>query len=488
MAWGYISKIADFLFAFFFSVYVGRSLGPRVYGQYSLFTNVVATILLFSALGFEGILNKYLPAFSIRADKRAFSLLTLQLCGARLVLLGIVGMLLGVNKNAASSFFGDAIFARFMSLLVFLLLLKGLQSFFISFLNAFLKIKEATLAGVSSQVLAIVLAVGLFSVFQPSLQNVLLATVFATLFSLILLLFFSRRMLAVSWKGLWDLRAIPWRFGLSVWQVNVLAFAVSAAFNIILMGRILKDSREIGYFSTALLFSYLPGNLISSWAGVILPSLSEAKAKYGLGGVAEAFVKFNKAILLLLIPSLGLLLIISKTLIVSFFGPDFLPAVKLLQVYIFCSLLVVPFSPHVGINACYVLDKEKAVLVIRFMAAVLNIALVWFLVPTLRAMGAMLASCLAIVVQTTAEFFVSQKYLKMPYPVSFLSKVIMATLLGVLCLAILPLQNLISVAAAAVLYSGILFFVFRVSRLLTSEDRVFLARVAPWAQRWIKYL
>lgn len=524
IAWGYISKVSDFLLAFLFSVYVGRSLGPRVYGQYSLFTNVIATILLFVSLGFEGILSKYLPSLVVRGDKKVFSFLTLRLFAVRVVLLVGVGLILWKNRYAASSFFGDEIFSRFISLLVFLLLLKGLQSFFTSFLNAFLRVKESTVASICSQVLAIVLAVALFSVFEASLQNVLLATTLATLLSLVLLLFFSiplleshghspwmngaggRRSagseqkgdrgapgnrLALStlfWKRSKDSIPIPWGFGLSMWQVNVLAFAVSAAFNILLMGRILKDPREIGFFSTALLFSYLPGNLISSWAGVILPSLSEAKAKYGLAGVAEAFVKFNKVVLFLLIPSLVFLLMTTDVCIVSFFGQGFLPAAKLVQIYIFSNLFTVLFSPHIGVNACYVLDKDRAVLTIRCCTAILNVVLVWCLVPTLRAAGAMLASCFSIAVQTVAEFFVAQKYLKMPYPARFLSKVMMAALLGVLCLAVFPLRSLVSVAVAAVIYGGVMFCVFHASKLLTSEDKAFLERISPGMGRWTKYL
>ena len=487
MLWGYIGKLSEFALAFVFSIIVARTLGPAIYGHYNLFISIIATLLLFSSLGFDAILNKFIPQLKTEGRMAAAFLLFHKIFWGRFLIISVLGVIVWINSPFLTTFFADEVFYRYSLLFVLLLLGRGIQDLLIAFLNALLKLKEITIVYALSQLLGIAIMVILFMYSGLSLKAVLQAVFFSTALSIALFLFLSMKLSAGHAEGyVYNLKPYL-RFGLSVWQITLLTYAVSATLNVLLMGRILKDPLQIGFYSTAVLFSYLPGNLVGSWAKIILPVMSETKMRYGLDGVSEAFVGFSKVIFIMLIPTLLFLGRYANIMVLSLFGEKFIPSVLLIQVYVFFALIALMAVPHLGVNTLYALDKEKLVLRIRFIAGGLNIALVLLLISLFKALGVMIAGSIAVTFQTIAEFLAVRRYVPMKYPLGYLFKITISGMGGLLLFAWFPVKNLTAVIIVGVLYLVTLFIIFHFIRLLTPEDKKFLSRMHPALAAIVKY-
>ncbi len=487
MVWGYTGKISEFVLAFVFSIIVGRTLGPVIYGHYNLFISVIATFVLFSSLGFDAILNKFVPQLTSEGKTAAAYSLLRKIFLGRFLIISALGVVAWMSSSFLAAFFSEESLSLYSLFFVLLLLCTGIQNLLISFFNALLKLKEITAVRVLSQLVGLAIMIVLFVYVTPSLKAVLQAVLYSTVLSIALFLYLSMK-LSTKHSGSYTCDLKPYlRFGLSVWQVTLLTYAISNTLNVLLMSRILKDPLQIGFYSTAVLFSFLPGNLIGSWSKIILPAMSEAKTRHGLDGVSEAFVSFSKVIFIMLIPTLLFLGRYAKVLIVSLFSEKFIPGALLIQVYVFFALIGVLAAPHLALNTLYAIDKEKLVLKVRFIAGALNIASVFLLAPPFKALGVMLAGSIAVTFQTVAEFFMVRKYVPMKYPFVHLCKITLSGIGGLLLLSLFPVRNLTTVIIAGILYVITLFIIFHFIRLLSSEDKKFLSRMHPALASVVKY-
>lgn len=487
MLWGYIGKLSEFALAFTFSIIVARRLGPVAYGRYNLFISIITTSVLFFSFGLDAILNKFIPQLKTDGKITAARLLFYKAFYIRILILTILGIILWIFGEFLANFFSEDAIHKYSIFFFLLLLGTGIQNLFISYFNSLLRLKEITIVRTLSQSLGLIILITLFMYFGYSLKAVLQAVFFSTFLSISLFLLLSTRLLPEeSTNDAGNFKSYV-RFGLSVWQIDILTYAMSATLNILLMGRILKDPVQIGFYSTALLFSYLPWIFITSWSKIILPAMSEVKTKYGLNGISEAFVNFSKVISIMLIPTWLFLGRYANVLISNLFGEKFLYSSLLIQVYTFFVLIGVLAMPHLSLNTLYALDKEKFVLKTRLVSGVINITLVFLLVFSFKALGAMVAYCIAGIFQNYAEFFAVRKYVPMKYPFVYLLKIALSAIGVLLLFAWIPVSNLPTVIIIGVAYLIMLFIIFHFIKLLTPDDKKFLNRMHPNLAKITRY-
>ncbi len=479
MLWGYIGKFSEFALAVIFYVIVGRTLGPVGYGHYNLFISIVTTFVLFSSLGFDAILNKFIPQLIARGKVGASHSLFRKIFRARFLIVSALGVIAWMSSSFLARFFSEDALCRYSLLFALLLLCMAIQNLLISFFNALLRLKVVTVVRAFSQVVGIAIVAVLFMHFGPSLKAALQAVLFSTVLSITIFLFLSMRMSTKNCgNNVCNLRPYL-RFGLSVWLITLLTYGVSNTLNVLLMGWILKEPLQIGFYSTAVLFTYLPGNLISGWSKIVLPVMSEVRTKHGLDGISQAFTSFSRVMFFMVVPALLFLGRYANVLVFSMFGEKFIHSGLLIQVYVFFQLIGVMAAPHIGLNTLYALDKQKLVLRMRFIAGAVNIALVFLLAPPFKALGVMLACSIAVTLLTVAEFFTVRKYVSMKYPFGCLFKITMSAVAGLLLLTWFPVRNLTTVIIAGILYLAILLVIFHFIKLLTSEDKELLSRIHP---------
>lgn len=479
MVWGYAWKFFEFVLAAVLSVVVGRALGPAVYGQYNLIMSIVNTFVFFSSFGFDAVLNKYLPQFMGEGKPGAGLLLLRRLFLWRLAVMAALAAAVLAGRGFLSFFFTDRIILSYAPFIGWLIFAAGLQNFFISFFNALLRIKTVTSATLASQASGVILLLVLFAAFGPSLSAVLQAVSFAAAVSLILFFNFARPCLPRGPAGSLGPIGPYLRFGFSVWQVTLLTYGLSTVLNVLLMGVLVKDPLEIGYYSTAILFSYLPGNLLTAWSGVILPSLSEARMRYGVGGIAEAMTHFSKVIFILVIPALFFLGRYAHECVIAVFGQKFYFSGLLVQIYVLTQFVGTLCLPHLCVNALYATDKEGLVLKVRCCAGVINLILVFALAAPFKSAGVLLAGCAAAMLQTMAEFALVLRNVPIRYPVAYLAKIVCGCVAALILLVFFPVRGLWGVAAAIPAYLIVLGGIFHFMKLLNNEDRRFLATLHP---------
>jgi O-antigen/teichoic acid export membrane protein len=480
ITWAYIGKFSEFFLLAVVSIMVGRILGPDLYGRYNLFTSVATTIIFFASFGFDTILNRFVPQLMGEGRREHALVVFSRLFLLRFSVMIILGATVYSLRWYLLSLFGDNTISVYGLLFMGYMLGMGLQNLFVAFFNSLLKVKVVAFVSVLTQVFNIVIMSAFFLHSGLSLDRVLVSVVSSVAFSVLLYIVVMSRSknLVRSLHGC-DLRPYL-SFGFSVWQVTIWSYAVSATLNVLLMGVLVRDPLEIGLYSTAVLFSYFPGNLLAGWSSVILPSLSEVRSKYGLSGMGEAFVSFGKVIILFLIPTLLFMGCYARPLVIGIFGNKFAASAVLLQVYCVLQLLIVLVFPHLGVNSLYALNKEKTVLKIRFIAGLLNILLIVFLAPSWKSLGVMLASCIVVLFQTFTEFAFVWRSIPVRYPVVFLFKVVLASIIALLGTVLIPASSLAGVVLAAAAFALLFLASLRYFKLLRKEDRDFLLKVHPF--------
>jgi len=487
MIWGYIGKFLEFSLAGIFSIIVGRKLGPAIYGHYNLFISIISTFILFSSFGLDAILNKFIPQLAVRQESPRAYALFLRMFYLRLLVTLFFCIILFFSRAFLASFFLEDTISQYFFFFVAIFILIAVQNIPISVFNSLLKLKEIAIVRAVSQSVGLITVVFLFYFFEPSIKSVFQSVVFYNLIFTVIIFVFSlnlfNKLNKVSKLEVKNYLS----FGLSVWEISLLTYAISTTLNILLMSKVTKDPFQIGLYSTAILFTYLPGNLISSWAGIMLPSLSEVKAKYGVSGISQAFISFSKVIFFMLIPMLFFLMRYADVLVHSLFGEDFIQSVLLIQIFAFFNIFSTFFAPNLGLNTLYAIDKEKIVVQIRLLAGLLNIVLVLLFAIFYKALGVMIASCIVIVFINVAEFIVVKKSVHSRYPFMYLFKILMSSTVGLLLICWFPVKNLLTLIAIGIVYLIIIFVIFYFIKLLNKEDREFLIRMHPALAAIVKY-
>jgi O-antigen/teichoic acid export membrane protein len=159
MVWGYTGKISEFVLAFVFSIIVGRTLGPVIYGRYNLFISVIATFVLFSSFGFDVILNKFVPQLTSEGKTAAAYSLLRKIFVGRFLIISVLGVVAWMSSSFLAAFFSEESLSRYSLFFVLLLLCTGIQNLLISFFNALLKLKEITAVRVLSQLVGLAIMI-----------------------------------------------------------------------------------------------------------------------------------------------------------------------------------------------------------------------------------------------------------------------------------------------------------------------------------------
>jgi stage V sporulation protein B len=485
--WGQIGKILEVILGLAFTVVVGRYIGPTGYGIYMLIMSIVGLVIVISSFGFEEALGKFIPKVLVDGSKEELSRLFKSLLKNRIIIVLCLSVTIILLREAITKIFAIPVFSRYLVFAALLILTQGVTDLLASFFTALLKIKILTVVKTFTQATSLILTVVFFQFVGPTVLTVLSASAIASLLGIGFYCLQARTYLFKIPLQSISLGPI-YRFGLIVWLVKLASFALANNIDKLLIGCLLRDTAQVGYYSIATTFLVaLHGLFTAGWGITILPALSEAREKYGLSGMTQILSIYCKLLTLIMLPSVMFLGRYANTFILSLFGNAYYPSIPLLRTYILLNIITIFFIGGVTGISLYVVGKEKLVLKLCILSGVLNIILDFLLIPLYGALGAIIATGISVAIFSLLELIFTFKYVPIEYPYRFVGKVFFTGIICLFFLSGLKTHNFWSLSAVGILYVILLTVLFYFLKLLEPQDKEFLIKLNPRLAPVVKY-
>ncbi len=477
LLWGQLAKVAEIALTTAFGVLALRALQPTRFGTYSVLTNLALVGSLAVPVATSDALGAILPRFR-RRDERLRLLFVFG--GIRTATLLVILASLLAGWNVVRSLIGlDAV-----SRDVFLVgaaywlafdVLNTLAGFFLANLQA------RPVAAWRSTGLAVALAtlIALIASGRVSVVAVL-ATVaggYAIGFAGLLL-----RLRPVQPASSIDpeLMRGAWRSTFGIWLAVVLSAALGTQLDALLVAGVTGRPRQVAFFAGALgIVGRAQLLLLAGWSTSIIPALSEAFVRGGEAGLRRAWGLFAQIWLLAAVPMNAFLCVLGPALVQVVFGDSYRPVGGLLQWLAILNLAFAFGGGTLGGVALWVLDRQAVVVRVRAGTAVLHVGLAVVLIYWLAALGAVVASGVALAVTAIVELFFAHRIARIKLPIEFAVRVAIATSIAAAAAALVPGAAVVRLVAGACLAVVLLVAGLFVLRPFARNDLELLGRISP---------
>ncbi|HEV2696723.1 MAG TPA: flippase [Terriglobales bacterium] len=465
--------------AYFFKIYLARTLGAEALGLYALGMSIVGFLGLFNAAGLPSAASRFVAQYESRADLSrlgGFLRTSLGLLSIGNVLLGIAVLVIG--PWIAIHLYHAPALGSYFTFFVLIMFFGVLNTFLGQAMAGYQDVAHRTVIthfiGTPANMVLAVIFIGL----GFGLKGYLVAQVASGFLVLTLL-----------GKSVWErtppqARNAPGRAGL---EKEVIAFSATA-FGIAAVDFVLTqadkvvlgfylDARQVGVYAVAIaLVGFVPIAL-QSVNQIFAPIIAELHATGDHALLQHLYSTLTKWILILTLPLAFTMIIFSRPLI-AIFGHDFAGGAAVLAIGALGQL----FNCAVGSVGYLLLMSGNQLQLIKIQGcnALVMVGLSLFLVPRFGIAGAAIASAvsvtctnlwsLAAVVRTLKLFPYHSGYSKL-LPCAFASAAVLFAFLHVAWRVHSPLI----VAVAAFVFAYTSFFGMLLGFGLEPEDREFAA-------------
>lgn len=204
---------------------------------------------------------------------------------------------------------------------------------------------------------------------------------------------------------------------------TVLAHLASSQIEVFLLG-LWAPAEQIGYFRLGnMLAAGAVGVVSGVVASVVLPFLSGAIAK-GEEAAAEAYARLTRYLVLLAVPVVVLVIILSRTLIVTIYGAQFAEAATVLSVLVAALALADINTPA----QAYLLGagRQYTVLAFTVLALGLKLTIGTYLIYRFGLAGAIASLAGTVVIISLAKSWLVRRDLQVRFPVGITMRCLLA--------------------------------------------------------------
>ena len=450
IGWNFVGLIAGSVSGLVSGVLLAVLLGPSDYGYMALVMSVLNVLVVGSALGFEFALNKYIPL--LLAEKKSSGIL--RLVRNFTIIKVAIAVALSVVISLTADMLADTVFRKpelgvYLRVLALLVVPYSLESIYRGlltgfYLQKFINLLDAGTKALYLAVAAVVLLRG-YGVLGVLFVSLLIQVIFVTLA--------ARRGFAAIPPG--HVAGEPpqmgkvLRFSLYLYLFTVMNFVLGQQLDVMMIGGMVSDIRQVGYYNIAYTFAYMSLSFFSLvlGGGITLTYFSELYGKKDMEGLRRGYTVLVEYVFVFIIPLAIVGAVLAKPLIYLIFGVQYAgtAVVELLALY----FPVMAFLKFGGVTSTFMgaMDQEKKLVISRTIFGSTNIVLNYLLIPSLLAFGALIGAGVASIAGLAYESYVVHKSLHPRYPYRFLGRMIAISLVSGLAAYILRL--LIEPAAAA---------------------------------------
>ena len=462
--WSQFGRLLEVFLLFLVSLVLARTLGPNQYGVFAFAVSFIAFCSFLATAGIEGnALGKFVPEAAAGNYQGGVTRLVYDLVGVRLISIFVLTGILLILRPQIESHFGVTGLGHYIAIL---LVVFGLRSICDLLGNVFSGMLDMgiVMAGRSAVPFVTLLIVGGTILLSRgiTLGFAFVALLFGQSAALVIFLLATRKRIPGTCPQpggqMFTLRRVM-IFGIFVWLSGLFVFVLNDGSDVILLGWLLKDARQIGWYSIGASLAFRPASLVLAWMPLMGMAFGAkvllAKGHEGLVRGTEASLKLTS---LSLIPSM---------LIVARFAPQFVgllysqrydasvPVTRIL-----CLLLAMSgflgFGAHAGI--LYLLNREKTSCAIFGGSAFFNMVLAIPMIKAFGIQGAAFATGLSSILFCSACAIIGTPFCRIRWPWKFNIKVVAASLLGTVSTLWMNPATLVGLALGCILW-GVVFVI-----------------------------
>jgi O-antigen/teichoic acid export membrane protein len=395
----FIFLILSKFVTYFYRIIVARHFGPEVYGSLSLAMMISGLFILFSVMGLDEGILRYISFYRGKKEKRKIKIIfnfTYKFVISLSVISGLIMFIF--SEFIAITFFHNSSLTIFFQIFSFSVPISAISRIYLSGIRAFEKIGWYSflrnfLEGFFKLIFLIIfifLGLGISSV-QFSYVFGMVAMFFGTYLVFHYAIGFDNNKIKTKQKGMKrELFSYSWplMFGVIIGSLSAWVDNFSIGF--------FKTTIEVGIYNAALpiaiLLTFIPNLFIQLFA----PMINRYYSLKNLDLINDLTKQVGKWIFIFNLPLFLILIVFPGVLINLFFGSEYLSASNALiflaiSHFIFAQLLL-------SLNLINMIKKTKLNFINATISLFLNIFLNIFLVPRYGISGAAFATMISLII------------------------------------------------------------------------------------------
>lgn len=431
-----------------------RYLGQIGFGQYSTITAYLQFFAILVDMGLSVAVLRLISDPKNNQQDIFNNLFTLRFFSA-LIFLGIAPLIviffpydnlvkIGIAVTTASFFF------------------SALNQILISLYQKELKMVAVTVAEVVGRTVLLILT-AVFAYLNYGLLAIMGAVVLGSLINFLINYIFALRYVKIAFAFNWP----EWKKILTVtWPL-----ALCIAFNLVyfkadtLILSLVRTQAEVGIYNAPYRVLEILVNFIFMFMGIVMPLLTAYWTTKNLERFKEFFQKIFDLLLIVTIPMVFGTLFVAKNLMTFIAGPDFAVSGDLLKLLIVATAII--FINSIYGYTIVVLDKQTQMVKFYIINAIIALGGYIITIPLYGYWGAAVFTIISEAFIFIVNFIVVTKTTGQVPSLKLLPKIILATFIMCLVLALIPgLNVLLQLLISSIIYLGALYLLKGIDKKL----------------------
>lgn len=438
-------------------------LSPTGFGRLNFALSVLAIVGNFAILGLPKSTARYLTEFLEEDETQIPYILRTSLLALG-TLVGIASLLLALTSGKLASLLGQPALAPLLLIGATYVVVYATYSYVTTIFQGFNRITWSAGLTALANVGRIVFAVGLLLAglgVIGALVGYVLGYALASAVGAVLLYrhYYTRFEETSEPEAGLKRRILEYSLPLTVTKS---AGVLDKRVDIILVGALLNPA-AVGYYVVAKQVSSVVTTPASSFGFTLSPALGEQKASDHIDRARELYQQSLNHVLLFYVPAVTGLVLVADPLIRFVFGTQYLPAIRVLQV--FGGFVLVNSITRITGSALDYLGRARARAKAKAVMAVSNFVLNLILIPVLGVVGAALATVITHTFYTSSNLYVINQELSLDFrPVVHNLAVIATVTVGMVgaVLLTLPYASGLPSLLGIVLFGGVVWLTLSV--------------------------
>ncbi len=460
-----ISTIAFAIAGYITNIWLGRTLGPEMYGLYGLVISVWTFVNLILISGVPSALTKHISASEKETDSIFASVFKIHIYTVT-----IVTILYFLVAPMLAIIFKDQRLVLYFRLSALIVPFYSLHSLYVSYYNGLRNFVKQAFVSTVYPISKIIFVIGFAKMF--GLAGAIVGFVAAPLFTLI----FSFK------RPKSNVPKFPFRkiISFSLPAIGfIFFFILIQSIDLYSIKILLLKSESVGYYTAVQNVSSLPLHVMGSLVVVLFPSISKLNKKNNnknsqkSSRVISTVLRFS---ILTLLPFSFLISATSTSLVKLIYSSAYEPAGGALSILIFAYSLLTIYS--VFANSLNGAGRPNESMFVGLVSLVSSIIFCYLLIPKYGISGAAAATTISALIAVVISGFLVVKRFGISLPLKSFFNILFAALVVYLissCLEVTGLAIIVLYFAMAIIYLGILFLL----KEFTQDDLDLVKLVLP---------
>lgn len=375
-----ISQIVFVFTNFALHPYLGRKLGPELYGVFGVINTFIVIVELIMMKGIYETISKFVSEKE-EVTKVIISRTLKVMTIASLVIGGICFLL----AEQIASLMNDLEIASYIKLLAFIIPILGISTVFLGAMNGLRQFGKQALISITFYIVRMIcIIIPVFSGY--SVKGAVIGMIVAEIFRLVLAKVLFR---PIDTGGI-DLESKK-MFGFAM-QLIIIGILTAFVMNMDLLAVkvIMKDNLQTGLYTAAVTIAKIPLLLMYPVSITVLPTISKSTSD-GNKILTEIYIKQSLRLLLIFVLPISLMILAtSENCISLFYGNRYIPGSAPLNILllgaIFLSIKVVMY------NVIVASGWPRYVVLIGLLSLFIDVALLIALINSIGLVGAAMST------------------------------------------------------------------------------------------------